>query len=169
MDCLRSFNLRIYQATTFSSPDVKTWFSGSNTHFCIDKLATSTFEIQGFKNVDIYGIELTGYVQTQQAGSANCIVSDYALELFLNGQNPLVSGIVKPTPDYWSLDFNNDTAKIVRLSKFNPSYKFSDPIKSVKNIDFTRLLAVGEALNSPSNASLEWSLNFVFYYKYEGE
>ena len=170
MDCLQSFNVRINQAATFSAPDLKVWFSGSSTYFSLEKLALSTFDIQGFKNIDLYGIDLTGYVQTQTgAALGNCIVNDWAFELFLDGQNPLVSGVVNPVPDFWSLDVDNNSAKSVRISKFNNSIKFSNPVKSLKKIDFARLLAAGEALNSPSNASLEWSLNFVFYYKYEGE
>lgn len=169
MECLRSFNIRINQAATFSAPDSKSWNIGSITYFSVEKVANSTFDIQGFKNIDLYQIDVTGYVQTQTgAALGNCIVNDWAFELFLDGQNPLVSGVVNPVPDFWSLDVDNNSAKSVRISKFNNSIKLTDPVKSLKKIDFARLLAVGEACTGP-NPSLEWSLNFVFYYKYEGE
>jgi hypothetical protein len=57
MDCLRSFSLRINTNTGLGGSDIKTWTDASlQTYWSAYNGAStnSIFNIQGFKNIDIY-------------------------------------------------------------------------------------------------------------------
>ena len=58
MDCLKSFYLTIDNGTLWVSPDAETWGSGSNLNWYVRKDADSTFTIEGFKNINLFSIEM---------------------------------------------------------------------------------------------------------------
>ena len=99
MDCLRSFIVNIRQVGTFTGTDVKTWFVGAQEFWAVEAPRISIFNVQGFKNVDIYGVDVIGSVQTQKAAAiGGCVVNDWAFELLIDGSLPLASGLVQVSP-----------------------------------------------------------------------
>jgi len=170
MDCLRSFIVSIDQVTTFSGTDVKTWFVGAQEFWVVEKAGVSTFVPEGFKNIDIYGVDVIGNVSTQKAaGTGGVVVQDWGFELLIDGQLPLVSGSITTSPNFWNIQTTTTGTKTFALSKNTNSLKFADPIGSVKNINFEVLRAQGVGGQTAGVVSLDWDLSFVFFYKYEGE
>jgi hypothetical protein len=170
MDCLRSFIVSIDQVTTFSGTDVKTWFVGAQEFWVVEKAGVSTFVPEGFKNIDIYGVDVIGNVSTQKAAATGgCVVQDWGFELLIEGQLPLASGTITTSPNYWNIQTTTTGTRTFALSKNTNSLKFADPIGSVKNINFEVLRAQGVGGQTAGVVSLDWDLSFVFFYKYEGE
>jgi len=170
MDCLRSFIVSIDQVTTFSGTDVKTWFVGAQEFWVVEKAGVSTFVPEGFKNIDIYGVDVIGNVSTQKAAATGgVVVQDWGFELLIEGQLPLVSGTITTSPNYWNIQTTTTGTRTFALSKNTNSLKFADPIGSVKNINFEVLRAQGVGGQTAGVVSLDWDLSFVFFYKYEGE
>jgi hypothetical protein len=170
MDCLRSFIVSIDQVTTFSGTDVKTWFVGAQEFWVVEKAGVSTFVPEGFKNIDIYGVDIIGNVSTQKAAATGgVVVQDWGFEILIEGQLPLVSGTVTTSPNYWNIQTTTTGTRTFALSKNTNSLKFSDPIGSVKNINFEVLRAQGVGGQTAGVVSLDWDLSFIFFYKYEGE
>jgi len=170
MDCLRSFIVSIDQVTTFSGTDVKTWFVGAQEFWVVEKAGVSTFVPEGFKNIDIYGVDVIGNVSTQKAAATGgVVVQDWGFELLIEGQLPLASGTITTSPNYWNIQTTTTGTRTFALSKNTNSLKFADPIGSVKNINFEVLRAQGVGGQTAGVVSLDWDLSFVFFYKYEGE
>ena len=173
MDCLRSFVLTIDQAGTFTGSDVKTWASGTDAYFLCNlrgALTKSTFNIAGFKNINIYGMDVIGQVTTQiDAATGGCLVTDWAFEVVLNGQIPQINGDVTLSPNYWAINPTDPDVKSFSLSKYTPSVKFASPFQSVTSINFDAITVQGYGNQTALTVSLDWDLSFVFYYKYEGE
>lgn len=169
MDCHRNFVISIDNQTTFSGADVKTWTVGGQNFWAVRILGISTFEIQGFKNIDIYGVDIIGAVNTQIGaiiGGVN--VEDWSFEILMPGQNPLASGLVLAAPNFWNIDITG-VGRSYSLSKNTNSLTFSEPIKSVRNITFAVLYAQGTGAETLGSVSLDYDFNFVFHYKFEGE
>jgi hypothetical protein len=80
MDCLRSFIVSIDQVTTFSGTDVKTWFVGAQEFWVVEKAGVSTFVPEGFKNIDIYGVDTPGDLKKVN----KYMKKDRLLPLYLN-------------------------------------------------------------------------------------
>lgn len=170
MDCLRSFIVEIKQAQTFVGTDVKTWLLGVQEYWVVDVQGVSIFNLQGFKNIDVYGVDVIGSVQSwKTAISGGCIVEDWAFDILLDGSLPLVNGFKDASPDDWNIQTNTTGTKTFAISKFNNSIKFADPIKSVKNINFENLKAQGIGGQTSGAIALDYDLSFIFYYRYEGE
>lgn len=170
MDCLRSFIVSIDQVTTFSGTDVKTWLLGVQEYWVVEKAGVSTFNVQGFKNIDIYGVDVIGNVSTQKSAAiGGVVVEDWAFEILIEGQLPLASGNIATSPNYWNIQTSTVGTRTFALSKNTNSLKFADPISSVKFINFENLRAQGVGGQTAGTVSLDWDLSFIFYYKYEGE
>jgi hypothetical protein len=171
MDCLRSFNIVIDQASTFSGTQVKTWTLGLQEFWSVDINGLSSFIFEGFKNVDVYGIDVIGNVNTQRAAAiGGCNVQDWSFEVLIEGQSPLASGRVATTPsNYWNIATGTVGSRIFSLSKNTNSVRFADPIKSASYLNFERLNAQGDGGQTLGTISLDYKFNFVVYYKYEGE
>jgi len=177
MDCLRSFNIAIIQNTTFVSPaaTVKTWTSsvGGELYWSMDTdigTTKSRFNIEGFKNIDLYGVQLLGGIKCQSSAAiAGGVVNTWGFQLYCEAQNPLVSGSIQTAPNYWALNTGNANSRILQFTNTNPKIEFADPLKSLKYIEFNTLQAEGFGAQTANQIALEWDLNFVFFYKYEGE
>lgn len=169
MDCLRSFVVSIDGVASFTGTDVKTWTLGLQEFWAVEKIALSTFETQGFKNIDVYGISMNGIVQTERAAvTGGCVVQDWGFEMGIQGQLPLASGIIVAAPNYWNIQ-TTQAITTFALSKNSNYVKFADPIKSVKNFRFENLKVQGIGGQTVGTIALDWDLNFTIYYKYEGE
>ena len=169
MECMRSFTIQISQGRTFSvaGTNIKTWGTLGNYHWVIvEQGGVSVYNIQGFKNIELYGIEMLGNVQTDVGLNDAAIVEDYAFQLGLVAQVPLVSGITSVTPNFWSI---NDQALTFQLGKFLNKVTFESPYTSLKTITFNGFRAQGNNGETLNSIALDLQLQFVFYYKYEGE
>jgi hypothetical protein len=170
MDCLRSFIVGINQVGTFTGAGISTWNVPAlgNSYFSAIVQGLTTYEIKGFKNINIFGVSISGHVISQaSAPIGKCLVSDWAFVLTLDGQLPIIGGVV--SPNFWSLSTDTTQTKIIALSKNTPEIIFKDPITSVKIINFNQLRCQGEGAETANTISLDYDLTFTFYYKFEGE
>jgi len=171
MDCLRSFNFRVSTNTNLTS-SLKTWNTGGNNHYwSVDSGPLgSQYNIEGFKNINIYGIDVIGSIQTlPTAPNGGVIVNDWSIDVLINGQQPLVGGTITTSPNYYGIDTASLANKVFPLSKYSNSLKFADPFESVKNINLQNTFASGFGWETSLNVNLTWNLNFVVFYKFEGE
>jgi hypothetical protein len=170
MDCLRSFIVRIDQVQTFTGANVKTWTLGLQEYWAVDAGAVSTFVVEGFKNIDVYGVELIGHVQTSTTPpTSGVVVESWAFEIEINGQLPLINGNLGTGTNSWNLQTTGALAKQFALSNYTNYLTFADPIKSVQDIRFFALAAQGIGGQTIGSISLDYDLSFIVYYKYEGE
>jgi hypothetical protein len=161
--------IRIDQVVTFTGVDVKTWLVGTDLFWAVDKSGLSTFSFQGFKNIDVYGVDVIGNVQTSASSvTSGCVANTWAFEIQLNGQLPLTSGLATGT-NFWNLQSEGNLAKQFALSNYTNSLKFADPIKSVQNIEFLSLTSQGVGAETAGSIVLDYDLSFIVYYRYEGE
>jgi len=170
MDCLRSFVVGINQVGTFTGTGISTWNVPAlgNNYFSAIVQGLTTYNIEGFKNINIFGASVTGHVIAQaSAPTGKCLVEDWAFVVTLVGQLPIISG--SASPDFWSLQTTGLQTNVIALSKNTPSVIFNDPIASVKTINFNQLRCQGEGAETANTVSLDYDLTFTFYYKFEGE
>ena len=123
MDCLKSFQLQTGSNSTFAGAPVKTWTSGGQLLFQCEPLLNSSFTVQGFKNINIFGVDISGYVNSiPSAPTAGVIVEDWNVLMQINGQIPFVSGNVVSAPNDWNL-VSSGNANIFAIGKYNRSIK----------------------------------------------
>ena len=169
MDCLRTFSITINQNTLFTAPEVRTWGNVGNYHWAMESTNTSFYDVQGFKNINLFSIEMVGQLQSDAVNYASdfSTVLDYGFILDITGQMPEVSGKIGLTPNVWNIltPYNDELC----LSKFNPKLTFNEPIQSFKRVSFEKLFANGQNATTINTVALNYNLTFIFNYKYEGE
>ena len=171
MDCLRSFSFRINTNTTLSGADINQWVTGAAQHFWSAVTPSSSrYNIQGFKNINIFGVDVLGSVTTlPTAGTGKVIVNDWSLNVNLFGLQPLVGGNILAAPNFYGINATTATNTVFPLSKFSNSLKLASPIESVQYIQLESTYAQGIGYETLGSVNLFWNLNFVVYYKFEGE
>jgi len=174
MDCMESFSIRINQSTVFNDLNgaVKTWgtagaynWSSYNTPLN----AFSTYNLQGFKRINIYGISINGYVQGEDGTFNNATVLDWGFKLTINGTASLVSGDVSTGSNGWAIQQTGNNVVQFLLSKYTPTLMLGSPIQGVSSVVFNTLFASGTAATLLDTVYLIYDLYFTFYYKYEGD
>jgi len=169
MDCLRSFTFISSANESIVAPNIDTWGLAPQNYWLANSSAgTSTFNIQGFKNVNIHSIEASGEVSCLLNTGFSVLVNDWSFYVQINGQNPLVSGNITASPNRFSIQ-TQGTNPNFSLSKYNPKIEFADPIESARSIQITGFKASGIGAESLTTVNLAWNLNFVVYYSYEGD
>jgi len=166
MDCLKSFNINLELQRNFSTAgtNVKNWGVVGNYHWqVIENTLPSDFSVQGFKRLDLYGIQMVGSVFTDLGANDGAIISDYGMRIGVTGQSPIASGILQPTG--WPINSLN----AFQLSRYSNEINFESPITGVTNINFGAFNAQGNNGETLNSITLEIKLGFVFYYKYDGE
>ena len=168
MECLQSFSFYSSGNDAIGSFEgLNSWGTLASNGWIVNSLGTSSaFNIEGFKNINVYGIDLVGFVGAKNGGNYGGIVTDWAFTLQLNGNQNQVSGNITPSPNYFAITTNSQN---VVLSKLKPSIQFAYPIQSVKSIQIDELYATGTSLETLGSLRIAWSVTFVVYYKYEGE
>lgn len=172
MSCYRSFLLHTNAEATFTTAGtnvVNTWGTIGNQHFLAIVNQLSTFNIQGFKNVDIFGVEIVGIVRTFEAATGKCVLTDWSFEIEVNGNPSLISGEKVVSPDYYNIITTAPEVNKISLGRYINKISFADPIKSVKDIKLTKLTATGNNAETVGTISLSFDLTFNFLYQYEGE
>lgn len=170
MECMRSFFFRVDVNSNFTSV-LKQWTTSLGNHYwTINAGAASDYNFQGFKKISIYGIDLIGNVSTLQgASTGGVIVNDWAIDVLISGQAPLVGGNVSPSPNFYSINPTDPFNRNFPLSKYSNSIKFSDPITSVSFLRLGTTYASGIGYQTLNDINLRWNLNFIVHYKFEGE
>jgi hypothetical protein len=170
MDCLKSFSLVSSANGTFAAPEFTNWGAANNLFWNVKQtIGSSIFNVAGFKNINIYGIEVIGTFEGSSTLVSNGIVNDWNINLNIEGQAPLTNGNVTVAPNFLSLQDLPPFVTNFGLSKYSPKIKLSTPIQSVKNITFTNYNVNGYGAQNPLQIQLNWNLNFIIYYQFEGE
>jgi len=170
MHCLRSFNMYISDVENFTAPEVKTWNVGTDKYFAFESSGqSSTFDLTGFKNIDLYGMVVNGYIANRKNSVTGAgTVLDWESIIFINGIAPGISGNFSG-PNYWNPNVNVPNANYFFLTKYQPTLHFGSPITSVNSIRLEGLKVSGINAQTTDEIALDWQLGFTFYYKYEGE
>jgi hypothetical protein len=171
MDCLRSFNFTLAAQSNFPSPSFLYWQIGTQHFWTWDysSASGSKYLIEGFKNINIFKIELNGDINSSpQFAPYQCIVQNWSLGLQVIGENSTAVGQVLSSPNFFLMS-NQSTNPFFRLSKFQPSITFETPIQSAKEIIIKNLFADGIANHTTTSAEIGYIINVTVYYKYEGE
>jgi hypothetical protein len=171
MECLKSFTLNINDNFVFTSAsgDLVEWNSLGTIKpwvvFRADSFTKSVFNVQGFKNIEVYGISLVGIVRpVRSTASNNALVEDWGVSIILDGRTPLINGFFG-TNSFGAVQGSN----VVFLSKDQNEYKLIDPIQSVKSITIEALTASGIQSETSVSVDLAFNISLIVYYKYEGE
>jgi len=168
MDCLRSFTINISQNRTFTdtATNLKQWGTVGNYHWIVTQQGVSVFNIQGFKKIDLYGIEMLGNIQTTIGPNDAGIVLDYVFQIGVGGTIPLISGAVQGSPNFWTI---NPNIGQFDLGKYSNKIYFESPFSGCSSISFTALSVQGQNSETLNSVNLDIGLQFKFIYKYEGE
>jgi hypothetical protein len=168
MDCLKSFT--IHSSSSLATAPASIWAQNGNNYWVLENNLSSSFVVQGFKNVLIHAIEIVGDVETIPSSANKCLVEDWGTTIQLQGGTiPQISGTITAAPNQWQLDNSSAFARLFTLGKYQNKINFPSPFESVKTINFLILNASGIGAESLVNVSLQWNLQWVFYYTYEGE
>jgi len=171
MDCLRSFNFALANQSNYdASLGFKHWQIGTAHYWLIDQsLPNVKYLVQGFKNINVFKIELSGDINSSPAFSPyEALVQNWKWDLQVIGQNSTNVGILAPaqSPGYMVIQ---ETNPFLRLSKFQPAITFETPIQSAKEIIFTNFYCDGIANKTTTSAQVGFVINVTVFYKYEGE
>jgi hypothetical protein len=172
MDCLRSFQLTVSAFNNYTALSGALTVWGAPLNFSIYDTRTSIFTIQGFKNINILGVDMVGNVSSAYGPAPrtlNANVKDFEVNVLLNGDIPVPIGVIGASNDWPIILNNNFIQQQTVLTKYKPSITFASPIQSVKSISLTDFKAFGDHVQNAGQVNLGYFLQFVFYYKYEGE
>ena len=167
---MRSFNFFLSGAFNFPAANgFESWSIGGQNFWCFAPPNTpSNYKVQGYKNINIYGVELGGDITTDNApGGFQCLVENYSVQLQIMGQNSVIGGVFVG-PNGFSLS-TQAINPIFKVSKYLPKMNFATPIQSSTEIIFSSLKADGIANESLISAQININLSLTFFYKYEGE
>lgn len=128
------------------------------------------FIFSGFKNIDIYSIQIVGGIYTPIYPIVGNFTS-WNLEISLDGQSPLISGQTDPLinnpkltqPSQPTLLFTNNVLKL----------ELCNPVKSVNFLQVNKLIANGIHYRQQAGpflyVELEYDFTIILNYKFEGE
>jgi hypothetical protein len=169
MSCLKSFTFLSSANESVTTPQLDTWGTVAPFSWLYQKASgSSTFNIQGYKNVNIHAIEAVGDVGCLLNLGQSVVVNDWAFYIQINGQNPLVSGNLTVSPNNYSIQLQATNPNF-SLSRYNPKLTLADPITSATSIQILGLKASGLSADNATTLNIAWNMNFVVYYTYEGE
>ena len=168
-DCMKSFTLNINQNFIFNNTLFTEWNTAGTvlpwTMFDGSATRKSDFFVQGFKNIDVYGVSMVGTVYPLLApAQKQALVEDWGVNVLLEGTVPLVNGF------FGTNTFSaTQGARNVFLSKYQNEFKLIDPIQSVQKISIGALTASGIQNESGLSVDLTFEIALIIYYKLEGE
>ena len=171
MDCLKSFSVDINVSNVFTAADngFDSWVIGTQNFWLWNYNAPdSNYTIDGFKNINIYKIEITGDVESGStpAGKAG-LVQNWNLTLQVIGQNANFGGRVTGSNGFgMALQPLNPFFK---LSKYQRSIEFGTPIQSATQLNVTGFYADGISAEGITSIQLSYLININVFYKFEGE
>ena len=172
MDCMRSFNFIIANQSNYGAAQGFLYWQIGTQHFWTLDISSATgskYNIEGFKNINIFKIEITGDINSSpQFAPFQCIVQNWSLGLEVVGQNSTSAGRVLAAPNVFSMA-EQPINPFFRLSKFQSSIDFESPIQSAREINIKNLFVDGIANQTVLSAQIGYIINVTVYFKYEGE
>jgi hypothetical protein len=168
MDCLKSFTIYTSSSENASAPKIDTWGALYGGYWIYNNGGISTFNIEGFKNINVHGVACQGDVGSTINTGNSVIVEDWSFIIQINGQNPLVSGTVVAAPNNFNITPQAQNP-IFAVGKYNSKFMLSSPIQSAKTITINNLIANGYGNENAAVLNIAWNVNFIVYYTYEGE
>ena len=174
MECMKSFSIKIVQSVLAGSNGTcRTWGTPGQylwSAAIVPSAQNSFYNMEGFKNVDIYGVSVVGAIIGNATSPNKCaVVTDWSFQIGLDGTNPLISGSKVVSPDGYNIITSGVNLDYVNLSKNNNVINFASPIGSVKQIVFDTIFCQGIGAEFLNDVAVSYNLYFTFYYKYEGE
>jgi hypothetical protein len=177
-DCLRTFNLTASGAITdtgsVAGSNVLFWtdYASKNTGFSVNlPLVNCDFSPQGFKNIDVYSIEVHGTIINLGSAGGNFICNDYSFIGIVTGNYPILSGVYGAGVPI-ALNQAGAPSNGFSFSKYHPKFEFISPIQSVTKIAFTALLFDGYVptlIGATQELNFFYSFDVFVNYKFEGE
>ena len=179
MDCLRSFTLTSSGVTGTSSITTSTVINWQDQYLKMTGfnatvlLNTGTqFRPEGFKNINLHGIRVNGWITTSQAGAGGYgVVQQWNTNLGVVGQRQILGGTIPAatpgTPFVW-----NQSATGLFFSNTCNYIDLPSPIQSVSLIEWQSFQIEGFAPTQLALANafeFDYAFNFTFYYRFEGE
>ena len=165
MDCLRSFSLTVSAFNNYTALSGALTVWGAPLNFSVYDTRTSLFDIQGFKNINIYGVDMVGNVSSTYGPSPrtlNANVKDFEVNLVLIGDIPIPIGVIGASND-WPIVLNSTYIQQQNvLTKYKPNIKFASPIQSVKQIQLVDFKAFGDHVQNAGQINLGYFLEFIF-------
>jgi len=167
--CMKSFTISLYDALVFGTTVFTEWNSLGTVKpwIMVDGSASrkTEFFLEGFKNIDVYGVSMVGSVYPLLApAQRQALVEDWGVLLLINGTTQLVNGF------FGTNTFSGSQgSKRVFLSKYQNEYKLMDPIMSVQSITVEEIQASGIQNEASSSVDLLFNISLIVYYKLEGE
>lgn len=165
MDCYKQFSFYLKKQNAYLvGPGFTRFSDGLSLGWVLkDSTTQSIFNIEGFKNINLYGVKMIGNIQSLVTGNHG-IVDDYNFNLSITGTTPKISGI------FTTNGYNISTSSTnIQLGKYDNTVMFSDPIQSCTQIKINEFEAQGYVPETFAGIDLEMNLTFYFYYKFEGE
>lgn len=175
MDCMKSFNISIIGNKNYTTSNslLNYWISSGtgDIYWSLRSTELSRYTIEGFRNINLYRIEVVGQIigESVFGGTGGAIVNDWGFQIYCEATTSLTSGIIQTSPNYWNIDASGTNSRKFTFTKTLNSINFPSPLQSLKYIEFQQLNADGIGAQGPNLISLDFNLNFVFYYKYEDE
>lgn len=168
MECLRSFILNVGGNSTVSGGNLATWGLAPQNYFIATINGLSTFNIEGFKNVNIHSVEMIGDVTSVVGGTDQAIIQDWAFSFEVLGQNPFLNGGITVTPNTFIMT-RQAINPVFNLSRYNTKLSLVDPIVSASTIRINQLKASGIGARNLTQLNLQWGMTLLVKYNYEGE
>jgi hypothetical protein len=167
---MRSFNFNLSEQANWDATNgFKHWQIGTQ-HFWLLERQSATggiFTIQGFKNINIFKIEINGdWFSSALPVGVSALPQNWNFGFNIIGQNSQSVGSVT-TPLFGMVEF--PTNPFITLSKFQKSISFESPIQSAKEIKLLKVYCDGIANQSIISAQLAYNMTVTVFYKYEGE
>jgi hypothetical protein len=171
MDCYKSFNFQVDTNGNQTGTSVKQWTVGvDQTFWSVTTGTSSTYNIQGFKNINVHGIDVIGSISTLTgAGIGGVIVNDWNIDVSLTGQIPIIGSTITAAPNFYSISNTSVQNSTFPIGKYSNSIKFASPYQSVTSIILGNTYATGTGFQTAGSVNLYWNLNFIVYYSFEGE
>jgi hypothetical protein len=170
MDCLRSFSFIASANSTITTPEINTWGVAPQNYWNaqIGITTFSRYNIQGFKTINVFKIQAVGDVGTTLNTSNSVIVNDWDFVVRVNGSNNLIGNNIVSSPNPFVIS-NQPNNPIFALGRYNGNLNLSDPIVGVTSIDILGLKASGIGAQNIALINLQWNVNFIVHYTFDGE
>ena len=181
MDCLRTakFSINYNSVFAFGSQPFTLRINSIGVNVQVD--IDNKFEVQGFKNVDVYGIKFIPEMKftdfdyyTVGSSTSFSFTNNYDIVINLDGQKQLLGGVDVPLPG--NTNPVVQSSKFYILNNFAPEIILASPVKSVKSIDFQTfkatflgLIYTNTGVMAGHNMELSIKGDLYLYYKFEGE
>ena len=165
-DCLQNFTLTFDLSRSFNilNTNVRCWNNGINHFWTARFLNASKYDIQGFKNINIYKVKVQAYITPIISSITGAIVEDFSLPLEIGGTAPILGG------NFSTNSYNGTTNNQPYLfTKNNSEIEFFSPITSVQFVTLGNISVQGYGWQLLNDIDLQVQANIIIYYDFEGE